>query len=196
MDLLKEQKTKKGLLTEKRIFNVAIKLINLNGYDNVTIKDICKESNIGIGTFYHHFKSKQELLINYVRMESKEIIEYNDLLNNDSIYLNLLDLIKYQLSYFDIKGKKFVNNIYIVALSKGLDSTGFYKYSLFKIIYNYVETLQNENIFSNKHDADFITDTIINSIFAYSIYWISSNNKNMENTYYSDIVNLIELFLN
>lgn len=195
MDILKEQKTKKGINTEKKIFEVAIKLINLNGYENITIKDICKEANIGVGTFYHHFKSKQELIIEYVKMESKEIIEYNNSLNNDkSTYDNLISLISYQLDYFDKKGKKFVNNIYIVALSQGLNETGFYNYSLFRIIKEYVNLLLQENIFTRNYTVDFISNLIISQIFGLSIFWISSDEKSMKEKYLKDITTTISIF--
>lgn len=46
------------------ILNNAEKLFRLKGFDNVTMNDIAKESNIAKGTLYLHFKSKEELLFN------------------------------------------------------------------------------------------------------------------------------------
>lgn len=48
--------------TKKRIFNSAIKLFMLRGFDNVSLRDIASDVGIRQSTIYNHFKSKQEIL--------------------------------------------------------------------------------------------------------------------------------------
>ena len=49
--------------TKSRIVSSAWKLFYEQGYDNTTIDDIVEASNSSKGSFYHYFKSKDELAI-------------------------------------------------------------------------------------------------------------------------------------
>lgn len=48
--------------TEKDLFNKAIELFKKHGYNNVSVNQICKECHVTKGSFYHHFKSKEDIL--------------------------------------------------------------------------------------------------------------------------------------
>lgn len=48
--------------TKKKIVSAAWKLFYEQGYDNTTIDDIVSESGTSKGSFYHYFKSKDDLL--------------------------------------------------------------------------------------------------------------------------------------
>ncbi|MEK4301427.1 TetR/AcrR family transcriptional regulator [Oceanobacillus sp. FSL W8-0428] len=73
------------------ILNNAEKLFRLKGFDNVTMNDIAKESNIAKGTLYLHFKSKEELLFNILipKLEEfnakVELIDKKEELTSDKI---------------------------------------------------------------------------------------------------------------
>lgn len=47
--------------TETAILNAALTLMRENGFESVTVRDICKAAGITTGAFYHHFQSKEEL---------------------------------------------------------------------------------------------------------------------------------------
>lgn len=47
---------------KNEIIDTAERLFHIKGYDNCTINDILKHIGIAKGTFYHYFKSKEELL--------------------------------------------------------------------------------------------------------------------------------------
>lgn len=60
-----EQLTKRDLQareTKERIYNCADILFKERGYDNTTVEDIAALSGTSIGSFYHHFKSKEEIM--------------------------------------------------------------------------------------------------------------------------------------
>lgn len=48
--------------TRMRILQCALELIKKNGYNKVTIPDICNAASITKSTFYYHFKSKNDLI--------------------------------------------------------------------------------------------------------------------------------------
>ncbi|MDF2532153.1 MAG: TetR family transcriptional regulator [Clostridia bacterium] len=44
------------------ILDTAEKLFHAKGYEKCTVNDILKEISIAKGTFYHYFRSKEEVL--------------------------------------------------------------------------------------------------------------------------------------
>lgn len=50
--------------TRKLLWDALVDLILRKGYENVTIKDIIDEANIGRSTFYAHYENKEQLLFN------------------------------------------------------------------------------------------------------------------------------------
>lgn len=48
--------------TQKIIFNKAMSLMSEKGFQGTTVRDICAEANIPIGTFYNCYKSKIDIL--------------------------------------------------------------------------------------------------------------------------------------
>jgi len=78
---------KKAKLVEKRqnqICVTAVKLFSKNGYHGTTIRDIARESGLGIGPIYDYFKNKEEILFEV----HKRIVE----LNYDKIRENLIGI--------------------------------------------------------------------------------------------------------
>lgn len=52
--------------TKARIFETAIRLIKANGYENVSINQICQEMGLTKGAFYAHYKSKDQLVLEQI----------------------------------------------------------------------------------------------------------------------------------
>lgn len=55
-------RAKQAQKTKKHIYECGIKLIRCRGYDHVTVEDIAKQAKVSVGTFYHYFASKSDLL--------------------------------------------------------------------------------------------------------------------------------------
>lgn len=53
----KEQSRK----TESAILAAAVALMREDGFEAVTVRDICKQAGITTGAFYYHFRSKEDL---------------------------------------------------------------------------------------------------------------------------------------
>lgn len=63
-ELSKQQQ--KSLETKIRIFSAAKQILKKNGYEALSIKNICEEAGVSNGSFYHHFKTKDDLLSYYI----------------------------------------------------------------------------------------------------------------------------------
>jgi AcrR family transcriptional regulator len=51
-----------ALKTRQLLFDTALELFDRKGYEKVSINDICKTAGVSTGAFYHHFKSKDQIL--------------------------------------------------------------------------------------------------------------------------------------
>lgn len=67
--LLTEELSKQQLKsreTKERIFQAAKRILQKSSYENLSIKNICEEAGVSNGSFYHHFKTKDDLLSYYI----------------------------------------------------------------------------------------------------------------------------------
>ena len=56
----------KSLEKKKKIFKAAKRILQKGGYEELSIKNICEEAGVSNGSFYHHFKTKDDLLSYYI----------------------------------------------------------------------------------------------------------------------------------
>ncbi len=110
-ELNKQQQKSKE--TKARIFQAAKHILQKKGYEQLSIKNICEEAGVSNGSFYHHFKTKDDLLSYYIEeqpsinpdhlevpadtTEMKEAIVY--------VYLNYVH-------YCEDLGVEFMSNYY------------------------------------------------------------------------------------
>lgn len=52
--------------TKAKIFRAAKHILQKQGYEQLSIKNICEEAGVSNGSFYHHFKTKDDLLSYYI----------------------------------------------------------------------------------------------------------------------------------
>ena len=85
----------------ERLIEEARNQIEINGYDSVTIRSIAKGCQIGLGTFYNYFKSKDVLIATYLLEEWNvrlEKINFQSEKENDP--MELIKTINHELSEF------------------------------------------------------------------------------------------------
>jgi TetR/AcrR family transcriptional repressor of nem operon len=54
-------RTRDGRNTREVIISAATRLIHVHGYNATSLDDVLRESGVGKGNFYYHFKSKEDL---------------------------------------------------------------------------------------------------------------------------------------
>ena len=62
--LSRQQKISKE--AKARLYHAAKTILQKQGYDQLSIKNICDEAGVSNGSFYHHFKTKDDLLSYYI----------------------------------------------------------------------------------------------------------------------------------
>ena len=110
-----QQKSKE---TKERIFRAAKRILQKNGYEELSIKNICEEAGVSNGSFYHHFKTKDDLLSYYIEDQPSINPDLLDLPRNAEeakiaiihVYLNYVNYcrelgVEFISGYYDTKNQ-------------------------------------------------------------------------------------------
>lgn len=49
--------------TRVRIYETAVEMMQEHGYEKITVEEICKNAGVAVGSFYYHFQSKNDILM-------------------------------------------------------------------------------------------------------------------------------------
>ncbi len=64
MDRQDSVRSDKAQRTKERLLRSSLKLMKEKGYRNTTVRDICNDAKVSIGTFYSYFPAKDDLFLN------------------------------------------------------------------------------------------------------------------------------------
>lgn len=85
--------------TEKKILDAAYELFVERGYENTSIQNIIDRTALSKGAIYHHFESKESILLAVFRrvaesiaMESRKVVETKDMTGRQKIQKILLNV--------------------------------------------------------------------------------------------------------
>ena len=100
--------------TKAKIFRAAKHILQKQGYEQLSIKNICEEAGVSNGSFYHHFKTKDDLLSYYIEEQPSINPDLLDMPQNAAeakaaiiqVYLNYVH-------YCQELGVEFMSNYYM-----------------------------------------------------------------------------------
>lgn len=72
----KQSRKEKAAATKEKIFTTAAGLIKWKGYANVTVSEICECAGIAKGSFYIHYRSKEDIIRESYYSDLGEYIEH------------------------------------------------------------------------------------------------------------------------
>jgi len=186
--------TKKGRQTREKIFQAALGLIKEKGYEQTTLVDICKAAGIASGTFYHHFASKQDILIEYVREESQDLLKYYESLPKESYRQAFLQVMDYQALYFERKGTEFVATFYSIMLLSKNSIYDYGEFSLFSIVYDCFDKGQKQGEFTTEFSPGYMFELAIGLLYTITSYWcIYSHGMDLRREIRGRMENLLEV---
>lgn len=116
IELSKQQQKSKA--TKEKIFQAAKAILKKKGYEELSIKNICEEAGVSNGSFYHHFKTKDDLLSYYIEEQPNINPDVLELPENASeakeaiirVYLNYVAYceelgVEFMAGYYDTKNQ-------------------------------------------------------------------------------------------
>lgn len=109
------RREKKKQHVREKIFTAAVSLFAQNGFKETSIAEIMKEADLGTGTFYNYFESKEELLGQFFRDKitgAKEAME--------SILVQEISPSQKLLAAIKVMGETFEANPYLIQFINSL----------------------------------------------------------------------------
>lgn len=162
--------------TKTRIFNAAKRILQKQGYEELSIKNICEEAGVSNGSFYHHFKTKDDLLSYYI--EEQPSID-PDLLDLPSSKAEAKDAIIYvylnYVHYCQELGVEFMANYYTPknqSLNPLIRTERPYP---IVTVRNYLQKCIDANVLTLKHPLEEITTDIRMIVIGNVFEWCLKN---------------------
>jgi AcrR family transcriptional regulator len=166
---------KKQLLRNK-IIEAAKIVFQEQGYENTTIEQIAKQAEVGLGTAYNYFKSKEEL---YILSMAENVADcdmeanMNDI-NPEDISSYVADVIIKQLKKMNYVNKK-VWKTAIPFIFNGLKQDSFFLKDIVKADFQFMDRIRdllNDLISKKLLPKDFEVDLVVDLIFSNVFYQV------------------------
>lgn len=122
------EKSPRQLRTEQikqDIMAATISIVKEYGTEQVTVANICKAAGVSVGSFYHHFGSKDELLAHYLIEAFDRRAEEFERIDSGDVAEDLLEYYRLYNAFLLEQGFAFVRNFY-TNTNKGLYSRRSY----------------------------------------------------------------------
>ena len=97
---------------KSKIVQAATDLISENGIASVTVANICKKADVSVGSFYHHFDNKDQVLSYYLTDAFHKKTEEFDRINGTDVVQNILMCYRLYNQFLVEQGYDFVANYY------------------------------------------------------------------------------------
>lgn len=158
--------------TKDRIRECALELFKTNGYDNVTVMQICEAAGVSKRTFYYHFDSKDQIIDGitaYVGSQAKEILSsVAELRSNTEILWSLMSL---YIASSEKYGPEIISQTFINVL-QGKDKQDFpedrYLYNTAERI---IENAKRAGELGNNSDPSRIAFTLFHALRSVQYTW-------------------------
>ena len=182
------------MIAKEKIYTAALSLISKKGYDQTTLIDICKEAEIGKGTFYHYFKSKMDILITYIKDESTDLFDFYNSLTETSCREKLRKYLDYQLDYYKKKGPEIIRTIYSSEIKSGSDIFRIGEFATIRLIEKNINQGQAEGEYITSQSSKLLTKMLWGLIFYSTTEWsVTEEYYDIKETLLPELYKLIDL---
>ena len=165
--------------TQRKIFDTFMLLIKKQGYSKITIRSICQQANISVGTFYLYFSSKDEILLDlYNKIEQKIVFSsvVDDFSKNSIIDCICQDFISYFLCMIETLEKELLKEFYRYTLLSGNNKFIDNNTPLYHRILNHLNHADSEGMLLANEKPSNICDKIFIFVQSYIFNWLTDDN--------------------
>lgn len=172
------KKVMQGMETKKRLIECARKLFREKGFYNTTVDDIVKEANSSKGSFYTHFKTKEDLIIHMLPIVDEAYITFLKMdIGTENSIDKIAMFIRYAFKLIENEiGLEFISAIYSAQI-KDFKTEGFlisseraYNQLLEKLIKEGQAIKEIKPELTAHHIATILTSCIRGVIFDWCLY--------------------------
>ena len=116
----KQTRKEQALQTRSNILTVCTGLLREHTFDELSISMICRDADISVGAFYHHFKTKSDIIVELCR--DVDDVFVNDILPVCRQLPPLEAILQYlceQCGYAETMGIDSIKNVYKAQIDNG-----------------------------------------------------------------------------
>ena len=158
--------------TKGRIFRAAKTILQEKGYEALSIKNICEEAGVSNGSFYHHFKTKDDLLSYYIEEQPNINPDLLDIPKSaDEVKSAIVYVYLNYVHYCQELGVEFMANYYTPknqSLNPLIRTERPYP---IVTVHNYLQKSIGAGIISPNQDIEDITTDIRMIVIGYVFEW-------------------------
>lgn len=182
----RQQKAQK---TKFDLFCNAVRMFDEKGYDNVTVEDICKASNVSKGTFYVHFDSKEDVLRSSFQSQLSDYLtkQYTTLIErcpDATLCEKLQNQVISALEFCNIAGVELTTRAFMYNLSMQLNEKKMEQYMQETILssfegefFSIISHCFEQNLFKPQFSQQEIYYMVISVLAGCMITWCYSGGK-------------------
>lgn len=170
--------------TYERLYNTALHLFHTQGYEITSIEQITQQADVGKGTFYNYFESKEAVVLEFSRRRYQEMIRQGRLTQSHTVRERLSTFLEAwadfmiherEMAWIAIKQRDYAE------LDKGLH------YGIIGVI----NLGQREGEITDRFDPDFLAESLEGMVLQHFIHWHVTQDGNLK----EEMERIISLFL-
>lgn len=166
--------------SKQRILLAALDLIKEKGYDSVTLKDICIAANISKPTFYYHFKSKEDLLLQFYQIPVDNVISnVTSILMEETHIEQFWKLIEPLVDFIVESGTEITKHMVYALTNQHIqpfDISGPQKDQI-ELGFKIIERAQLSGEIRNSYDPSILFSTAQAQFLGIILVWSAANGK-------------------
>ncbi|HVJ50502.1 TetR/AcrR family transcriptional regulator [Desulfitobacterium sp.] len=170
--------------TYERLYNTALQLFQTQGYETTSVERITQCADVGKGTFYNYFESKEAVVLEFSRRRYQELIQIGRQTQRNTIRERLSDLLEAwadfmvherEIAWVTIKNRDYAE------LDKGLH------YGIIGVLtYG-----QREGEISDRFNPGFLAESLEGMVLQHFIHWHVTQEGDLK----EEMQRIISLFL-
>jgi TetR/AcrR family transcriptional regulator, fatty acid metabolism regulator protein len=163
-----------ALQTKEKIFKVALELFIKHGFENVAITDITTHVGTAKGTFYTHFKSKDQVVVeHYKKIDDHYETTFLKISDIETNFEKIMLILKEGFLYTEEIGKELLRVVLINQIS-GKEDIPFVlnkRRKIYQILLNLVQNGQENGEFIKERDANELVVAILQHYSGIYMRW-------------------------
>lgn len=151
-----------AMQTKEKLLECSLDMIKKHGYDTVKITEICDHVGVSVGAFYHHFQSKEGIIVEgYTKCDQYfDSVVMKQLSSKDDIE-QILEYLTFQAKYAEDLGVELITQVYKLQVTNGTEFFLSAERILPKNLLTLVQTAQKNKHISSTVSATEIRDELL-----------------------------------
>lgn len=168
---------KKALETRQKLLDTALKLFAKRGFEHVSIAQITTTCGVSKGTFYTHFATKYDIVLEKFQEFDAHYVEAAQKIDaNLSPPQKIIALYDEQMMYLTtVVGKDIMRTVYTAAMTNQVEHVHYLIHpqrTIFELIRRYLEEGMEQNIFRKDLSFEAIEKMIQRAMRANVYDWL------------------------